>query len=86
MKLTWRTWLWEYGFLIVFVAFLLQPILWALDLEYGWHSVQWIDWPALLISIPWLWVIRKYPRRIDLPEWKEYTRELNHRWHANPGR
>jgi hypothetical protein len=69
MRMTFRSFTWEYGPLIVLTV---GPLLMALPWVVGsWGvipTVPWVVWAVYGLRLSFL-----YPRRGDLPEWKEYT-------------
>lgn len=90
MRPTWRVLLWEYGLGVGTVTTI--PIL-AL---YVHAMLTGVRWPVLTlclvtvaIHLAALAVNSRYPKRSDLPEWKEYERRVDaaiaERWLGKDG-
>lgn len=83
MRMTWRSWLWEYGWVFHMGCLVLLPFL-----PLHWFGYMdgtpfyWLFAVAALaggaLGLVTGMVHRKYPRRGDLPEWKEY--EARREW------
>ena len=77
MKTTWRTLLWEYGFLIYIAAIPITVVCWFLEFGCGMRGLGAVVATLFVVPITaYIWIAYKYPIRSDLPEWKEYAERV----------
>lgn len=74
MRTTLRTLIWEWGFPVLLVAVLVVNGAWSFVWPYPefWWIPGVLGIPFVPIIVYWLYIIRRYPTRGDLPEWKKH--------------
>ena len=84
MRLTWRTFFWEYAPCVYLPACILTLPFCAVPERWASWVVFGLGLVFLTCYVGHLLVLRKYPARGDLPEFKEYWRRRREEFGLKP--